>query len=65
VAAADRQAEPLDVLLLGGLPIRAPIAHYGPFVMNTRDEIIQAVEELPGRPTRHHPADQLAARSFA
>src|SRR5205823_11860226 len=34
VTAADR-SEPLDVLLLGGLPIRAPIAHYGPFVMNT------------------------------
>jgi redox-sensitive bicupin YhaK (pirin superfamily) len=45
VAAADRQAEPLDVLLLGGLPIRAPIAHYGPFVMNTREEIIQAIAD--------------------
>lgn len=37
--AADRRTEPLDVLLLGGLPIREPFTHDGPFVMNTGDEI--------------------------
>jgi redox-sensitive bicupin YhaK (pirin superfamily) len=45
VTAADRSADPMDVLVLGGLPIRAPIAHYGPFVMNTGEEIAQAIDD--------------------
>ncbi len=65
VRAADRHAEPLDVLLLGGLPIGAPIAHYGPFVMNTRAEILQAVEDYQAGRLGTVPADQLAPRAFA
>jgi redox-sensitive bicupin YhaK (pirin superfamily) len=65
VAATDGQAEPLDVLLLGGLPIREPIVHYGPFVMNTREEILQAIEDFQGGRLGIVPADQLAPRKFA
>ena len=36
----------LEVLLLGGQRIREPIFHYGPFVMNTRAEIIEAIEDF-------------------
>ncbi|HKY78129.1 MAG TPA: pirin family protein [Acidimicrobiia bacterium] len=48
LSAADRQstATPnLEVVVLGGRPIRETIAWYGPFVMNTRAEVMQAVED--------------------
>jgi redox-sensitive bicupin YhaK (pirin superfamily) len=34
------------VILVAGKPLREPVARYGPFVMNTREQLIQAVEDF-------------------
>jgi redox-sensitive bicupin YhaK (pirin superfamily) len=41
----DSNVSGVEALLLGGLPIREEIAWYGPFVMNTKAEILQAIED--------------------
>ncbi|QGZ61830.1 pirin family protein [Paraburkholderia acidisoli] len=42
-AAPEDASAPLEILLIGGVPLNEPVVRYGPFVMNTEQEIRQAV----------------------
>ncbi|MHB8574573.1 MAG: pirin family protein [Dehalococcoidia bacterium] len=60
-AVQDSRSPKLDVLLLGGLPIREPAIFYGPFVMNTHEEIVQAIEDYRAGRMGTIPATYLGA----
>jgi redox-sensitive bicupin YhaK (pirin superfamily) len=44
-AATSTNKSALDMLLIGGVPLNEPVARYGPFVMNTNEEILQAAKD--------------------
>jgi redox-sensitive bicupin YhaK (pirin superfamily) len=50
VVDADASADSLEVLLLGGKPIKEPVFSYGPFVMNTKQEILSTLDEYERDP---------------
>ncbi len=68
IRAADAIEGPydaLDVMVLGGVPINEPVVQYGPFVMNTREEIMQAIDDFNAGRMGVIPAEQMAPRRFA
>ncbi|MGH3118771.1 MAG: pirin family protein, partial [Gaiellales bacterium] len=58
-----------EVLIMGGLPLREPVARYGPFVMNTKSEILEAVDDFNSgrliRTSPEHVVDDLPHRTDA
>ena len=55
----DSHSPNLDVLVLGGRPIGEPVAWYGPFVMNTKAEIEQTLEDFRAGRLGGIPAENL------
>jgi redox-sensitive bicupin YhaK (pirin superfamily) len=56
--AQDGPSDVLEVLLLGGRPIREPVAWHGPFVMNDRAGLVQAFEDFEAGRLGTVPADE-------
>jgi quercetin 2,3-dioxygenase len=52
----ESRSPQLDVVVVGGRPIREPLAWAGPFVMNTRDEVLEAYQSFQRGDFGHIPA---------
>lgn len=55
----DSHRPAMEVLLLGGQPIREPVVAYGPFVMNTRQQLVEAIEDYQAGRLGQIPPDAL------
>jgi quercetin 2,3-dioxygenase len=55
----DSRTPAFEVVLLGGRPIGEPVAHYGPFVMNSHAELVQAVEDFQAGRMGRIPAGRI------
>jgi len=58
----ESRSPQMDVLILGGEPIRETVAWMGPFVMNTKSEVLQAFDDFQKGLLGTIPADHLSSK---
>jgi quercetin 2,3-dioxygenase len=58
-ATQESRSPNLEVFLIGGVPLREPVAHYGPFVMCTRAELVEAFDDFQAGRLGTVPADAI------
>jgi redox-sensitive bicupin YhaK (pirin superfamily) len=49
----------MELFIIGGVPLREPVIQYGPFVMNTKAEIVEAFEDFQAGRLGQIPPDAL------
>jgi quercetin 2,3-dioxygenase len=57
--AQESRSPSFEVFLIGGVPLREPVAAYGPFVMSTKAELIEAFEDYQSGRLGTIPADAI------
>ena len=58
----ETRSPTMDVLILGGLPIGEPVAWLGPFVMNTKSEVLKAFDDFQKGVLGTIPADYVKGK---
>jgi redox-sensitive bicupin YhaK (pirin superfamily) len=55
----DSRTDNMELFIIGGVPLREPVFQYGPFVMSTRDEVIEAYEDFQKGRFGHIPVNAI------
>lgn len=55
----EARHEALDIFLIGGIALREQVFQYGPFVMSTKEEVMQAMEDYQKGRFGHIPVDAI------
>jgi redox-sensitive bicupin YhaK (pirin superfamily) len=55
----ESRLDGLDIFLIGGIALREQVFQYGPFVMSTKEEVIEAMEDYQKGRFGHIPVDAI------